>query len=78
MAQVIVRNLDISVVAALKRKAKVHGCSLEQELRDILSRAARPSAGERAALAGRIRAMTPPGVAQTDSAALIREDRDTR
>ena len=52
MAQVIVRNLDVRVVAALKRKAKLHGCSLEQELRDILSRAARPSAGERAALAG--------------------------
>ncbi len=78
MAQVIVRNLDDGVVAALKRKAKLHGCSLEQELRDILSRAARPSAEERAALARRIRAMTPPGVAQTDSARLIREDRDMR
>ncbi len=78
MAQVIVRNLDVRVVAALKRKAKLHGCSLEQELRDILSRAARPSAKERAALARRIRAMTPLGVAQTDSARLIREDRDMR
>ncbi len=78
MAQVIVRNLDDGEVAALKRKAKLHGCSLEQELRDILSRAARPSAEERAALARHIRAMTPPGVAQTDSARLIREDRDMR
>ena len=78
MAQVIVRNLDDRVVAALKRKAKLHGCSLEQELRDILSRVARPSAEERSALARRIRAMTPPGVVQTDSARLIREDRDMR
>ncbi len=78
MAQVIVRKLDDGVVAALKRKAKLHGCSLEQELRDTLSRAARPSAEERVALARRIRAMTPPGVVQTDSARLIREDRDMR
>ena len=39
MAQVIVRNLEDDVVATLKRKAELHGCSLEQELRDILSAA---------------------------------------
>ncbi len=78
MAQVIVRNLDDQVVATLKRKAELHGCSLEQELRDILSKAARLTKDERVALAKRLRAMTPPGVAQTDSAQLIREDRDAR
>ncbi len=78
MAQVIVRNLDDRVVADLKRKATLHGHSLEQELRDILAAATRLSAGERASIARRIRAMTPAGVAQTDSADLIREDRDKR
>ena len=75
MAQVIVRNLDDKVVAALKAKAKLHRHSLEQELRAILSGAASPSAEERLALADRIRAMTPSG-RQTDSTALIREDRE--
>ncbi len=78
MAQVIVRKLDDQVFATLKRKAELHGCSLEQELRDILSKAARLTKDERVALAKRLRAMTPPGVAQTDSAQLIREDRDAR
>ncbi len=78
MAQVIVRNLDDQVVATLKRKAELHGCSLEQELRDILSKAARLTKEERVALSKRFRAMTPPGVPQTDSAELIREDRDAR
>jgi antitoxin FitA len=40
MAQVIVRNPDDQVVEALKFKAKLRGHSLEQELREILERAA--------------------------------------
>ncbi len=75
MGQVIVRNLDDGVIAALKAKAKIHGRSLEQELRALLSTAATPSAQERVALADRIRAMTPKG-RQTNSTRLIREDRD--
>ena len=78
MAQVIVRNLDERVVAALKRKAELHGRSLEQELREILASAARLSGEERVRVSHRIRAMTPPGIPQTDSAKLIREDRDHR
>lgn len=75
MGQVIVRNLDDHVVAALKAKAELHGQSLEQELRSILSMAALPNAQERIALADRIRGMTPKR-RQTDSTTLIREDRD--
>jgi len=74
MGQVIVRNLDDKVIAALKAKAELHGHSLEQELRAILSGAAKPNAEERLALADRIRAMTP-RKRQTDSTVLIREDR---
>jgi plasmid stability protein len=75
MGQVIVRNLDDHVIAALKAKAELHGQSLEQELRTILSKAASPNAQERIALADRIRALTPKR-RQTDSTVLIRKDRD--
>jgi plasmid stability protein len=59
MGQVIVRNLDDHVITALKAKAALHGQSLEQELRAILSKAALPNTQERIALADRIRALTP-------------------
>ena len=78
MGQVIVRNLDDQVVATLKRKAELHGCSLEQELRNILSAAATLTKEERFAIAKSISEMTPANVKQTDSTLLIREDRDTR
>jgi len=78
MAQVLVRNLDEQVVAALRRKAELHGRSFEQELRVALTTAARLTREERVALARRIRGMTPAGMTQTDSAELIRQDRDTR
>ena len=77
MAQVIVRNLDEQVVSSLKFKAELHGRSLEQELRDILKRAAELITEEKLALADRIAAMTPRRL-DHDSADLIREDRDTR
>ncbi len=77
MAQVLVRNLDDDVVRALKAKAELHGQSLEQELRLVLARAARPTAAERLELADRIRAMTGDGP-QSDSTLLIRADRDSR
>jgi len=78
MAQVLVRNLDEQVVAAFRRKAELHGHSLEQELRIALTSAARLTPKERVALTKRIRGMTPADVQQTDSTDLIRQDRDTR
>jgi hypothetical protein len=69
MAQVLVRNLDQQVVTALRRKA---------ELRVVLAAAARLSNDERVPLARCVRDMTPAAVKQTDSAELIRRDRDTR
>ena len=74
--QVVVRNLDRDVVAALKRRARHAGRSLERELRAILSRAARPNRDELVAEAGRIRAMT--SAPLPDSTELIREDRARR
>ena len=78
MAQVLVRNLDQHVVTALRRKAELHGHSLEQELRIALTAAARLTREERVGLARRVRDLTPTAVTQTDSAELIRQDRDTR
>ena len=78
MAQVLVRNLDDQVVTALRRKAELHGHSLEQELRLTLTAAARLTPEERVALARRIRSLPPTDVEQSDSTELIRQDRDTR
>jgi plasmid stability protein len=75
VAQVIVRNLPDDVVARLKARAARQKRSLEQELRQILREAARPSRDEIIADIDRIRAMTPTKL-QSDSADLIREDRD--
>ena len=75
MAQVLVRNLPDDVVARLKARAARARHSLEQELRHILIEAARQGREEVLAEMDRIRARTPK-VAQTDSAELIREDRD--
>ncbi|MBK8907698.1 MAG: hypothetical protein IPM60_07275 [Rhodospirillales bacterium] len=77
MAQVIVRNLDEAVVAGLKEKARLHGRSLEQELRSVLAQAAGFSPAERLAIANRIRAMTS-RAATLDSTDVIRADRDRR
>ena len=74
--QVVVRNLDPGVVAALKRRASRAGRSLERELRIILSRAAGPDRSELIAEANRIRAMTP--ALLPDSTELLRQDRDRR
>ena len=76
MAQVIVRNLEKRVVDTLKKKAALHGHSLEQELREILDQAAKLGAGERAAVASRIRALSPVRTHPSDSTHLIRQDRD--
>jgi antitoxin FitA len=39
MAQVIVRNLDDRVLDVLRTRARLRGHSLEQELRDTLTKA---------------------------------------
>jgi plasmid stability protein len=48
MAQLVVRNIEDDVKESLQRRAKKHGCSLEQLVRDILRDAAkdtRPTGG---------------------------------
>ena len=74
--QVVVRNLEPGVVAALKRQASRAGRSLERELRTILTREAGADRRELIAESDRIRAMTPAPL--SDSTELLRQDRDRR
>ena len=79
MATLTIRNLDDSVVKALKKRATENHRSLEAELRIVLSQASRErrlSREEFWQAADRIRAMTPKDRKQTDSTLLIRQDRD--
>ena len=75
--QVLVRNLDNDVITAIKLKAELNGHSLEQELREIIKRAAPLTPEERVALSRKIRSMQSKP-ATLDSTDLIREARDTR
>jgi plasmid stability protein len=80
MAQVIVRNLEDEVIEQHRVRPKRRGVSLEQELRDVLRQAARPSKEELLAEMDRCRAMTPKlprGAKRTSAEDIIREIRDT-
>ncbi len=75
MAQVIVRNIDDNTIARLKARAARSGHSLEQELRLIITSAARLSREEFRQRAAEMRERLR-GRRHTDSVTLIREDRD--
>ena len=58
MAQLVVRNIEDDVKARLQRRAKQHGLSLEELVRDILRDAAkdeRPSGGLGSEIAARFK-----------------------
>ncbi len=80
MGQVLVRNLDDSVISALRSRASAKGFSLEAELREVLTAAARPSRAELIEELRTIRAMTPEAPKGTYMLAedLIRQMRDER
>jgi plasmid stability protein len=76
MGQLLVRALDDAVIERLKRRAETNHRSLEAELREILEQASRQADISTAAdLADRIRTKLE-GRDHSDSAELIREDRD--
>lgn len=56
MAQIVVRNLDETVKARLKRRATLHGRSMEEEVRQILNNAAREAGKTPLGLGSRIAA----------------------
>ena len=74
MAQVLVRQLDDRLVEALKARAHRNHRSLEEELRAILTSAAKPDRAEFWKIADEIRSRS--RSTGPDSAELIREDRD--
>jgi plasmid stability protein len=77
MGSILVRGLDQKIIERLKERARLNGRSLQQEVKVLLERAAatltmreaRVSEGWRRRLDGR---------SFSDSAPLIREDRDSR
>jgi len=76
MAQVLVRQLDDKVVERLKRRAKEHGRSLQSEVKTILEEAA-PDYEAAWKRIERFRSrLKRSGRRFSDSAELIREDRD--
>ncbi len=76
MGQVLVRNLEDEVVETFRRRAEAGGRSLEQELREVLRSAARPTGAELAVAAAEIARMTPVEVQRgSDSLDLLRDDR---
>jgi plasmid stability protein len=77
MANVLVRDLDDEIVKQLKAAAKSHGRSLQAEIHAVLRHASVRSLAETRRLSSRwLRRLRTSS--HTDSAALIREDRDTR
>lgn len=78
MGQLIVTDLDDDVIAALKARAGEHARSLEAELRVILERAAAERVIDIEAASARAERISRSleGRPHSDSAALIREDRD--
>ena len=57
MAQLVVRNLDDDVKEKLQRRARRHGRSTEEEVREILRHAVRDSMSEAAPIGQRLRAL---------------------
>jgi plasmid stability protein len=75
MANVLIRDLDDDVLARLKAAAKIHGRSLQAEIHDVLRSASSRSLAETRRLSARwVRRLRESS--HSDSAALIREDRD--
>lgn len=56
MGQIVVRNLDEDVKARLKKRAVLHGRSMEEEVRQILNNAAKDSGKSTRGLGTRIAA----------------------
>ena len=70
-------ELDDGLIRSLKATADLKGRTLEEELRDIISRAAPLTPQERVALSDRIRAkQTKPSDSPSED--LMREDRSAR
>lgn len=75
MAQILIRDLDPDVLERLKRRAKLHGRSLQGEVRTILEAAAVYSMSEARQVSEQSR-LRLKGRTMSDSTKLLREDRE--
>ena len=76
MAQLLVRQLDEKIVDRLKKRAQEHGRSLESEVRTILEEAVPDYEGEWKRIPKFHKRLKKSGRTFSDSAELIREDRN--
>lgn len=74
MGQVLVRNLPTEVVRKLKMRARQHGRSLQEELKNILEHAAQQNKKDVQAKVNEVRKLFA-GRKFSDSSDLIRQDR---
>ena len=81
MGQLLLRNVDDSLIETLKRRAASAGRSMEAEARDALARGTQLTATEKVTMMRAIQAENEKlkvlGVEQTLGWVLIREDRDS-
>jgi plasmid stability protein len=78
MPSILVRGLDQKTIQRLKERARLNGRSLQQEVKEILERAVTTlTMSEARRLSERWRRRLG-GRSPSDSARLIREDRDAR
>ena len=80
MSQILVRNVDPTVVEELKRRAKMEGRSLESQVKMILERAASEPEVDRQAVLKMLETFRSrfKGRKFPDSTELIRQDRESR
>jgi len=77
MPSLLIRDLDSDLLAVLKAAARANRRSLQAEIHEILQQAERRNLAETRRLSARwLKRLR--GSRQTDSTALIREDRDAR
>ena len=78
MGEIHIKDIDERVLTSLRLRARSNGRSFEDEIRAVLAEVGvkTQTPGERLAEIRRIRAMTPKGVAQSDSTDVVRELRD--
>ena len=77
MPNVLIRKLDDGVLKQLKASAKANRRSLQAEIHDVLRRATTRNLAETRRLSSKwLKRLAP--AEHSDSAALIREDRDAR
>ena len=74
MAQIVIRNIDNTVMDRLRARARRKGVALERELRDVLTAAARGDLTSFREEASALR-RTLAGRRHSDSTKLLREDR---